>query len=227
MRAKIAEGMLKKKGSSQPARESNSQAPMLATKKPIWSASTRPRFARRRVMTTARSGSRAMAGPSRAVAAVLHHLVAQVPPDAPVERHELGIEADLGHVAGTRQVDLIDALDARRAAREHHHAVGECYRLLEIVGDEEDGLLALLPQAEQLVLHDLARLHVERGEGLVHEQDARIDDPGLGDGGALAHAARELVREAVLEARQPDAAQPGPRLAARLGIGHVAEDEAE
>ena len=64
------------------------------------------------------------------------------------------------------------------------------------------------PQLEQLVLHQLARLDVERGERLVHQQDLRIEDQHLRQRHALAHAARELVRIAVLEAREADARQP-------------------
>ena len=74
------------------------------------------------------------------------------------------------------------------------------------------------PQLEQLVLHQLARLHVERGERLVHQQDLRIEDQHLRERHALAHAARELVRIAVARSRRGRRARasraPAPRASA-------------
>src|SRR5205823_15123277 len=45
---------------------------------------------------------------------------------------------------------------------------------------------------------------IEGGEGLVHEQDVRLDRHGAGDGDPLLHAARELVRERVGELGETD-----------------------
>ncbi len=70
------------------------------------------------------------------------------------------------------------------------------------MGDQEDGLAALAPDREQLGLHDFARLCVERGKGLVEQQDARIDCECARHVDALAHAARELVRVVALEASE-------------------------
>ena len=64
---------------------------------------------------------------------------------------------------------------------------------------------------KQLFLHQLAGLHVERGERLVHQQHLRIVDEGLRQRHALAHAARELVRMMILKALQPDAVDPVAR----------------
>ncbi len=57
---------------------------------------------------------------------------------------------------------------------------------------------------EQLGLHHLARLCVQRGEGLVHQQDGRVDGQRAGEVRPLLHAAGELVRVVLLEAAQPD-----------------------
>ena len=65
---------------------------------------------------------------------------------------------------------------------------------------EEHRLPIRAPQVEQLVLHQLPRLDVERGEWLVHEQQAGVEDQHLRERHALAHPARELMRKAVLEA---------------------------
>jgi hypothetical protein len=43
------------------------------------------------------------------------------------------------------------------------------------------------------VVHDFARLRVERAEGLVHQQNLRPPHQRAGDGDALLHAAGELV----------------------------------
>ena len=59
------------------------------------------------------------------------------------------------------------------------------------------------------------RLGVERAEGLVHEQDARLVGEGAGDGDALFHAAGELVRIGVFEFRESDEFDPF----AGLGLG--------
>src|SRR5258708_40328347 len=93
--------------------------------------------------------------------------------------------------------------------------------------DEKHGLAALLPQLEELVLHVLPRLHIKRAEGLVHQQDTRADDPALRDGNPLAHAARELMREPVLEAGEPDPRDEGARLCRGLARRHAAEVEPE
>ena len=45
---------------------------------------------------------------------------------------------------------------------------------------------------------------VEGAEGLVHEEDLRLDDEGAGKADALAHAAGELFGEGGLEAVEAD-----------------------
>src|SRR6185437_14344390 len=57
---------------------------------------------------------------------------------------------------------------------------------------------------DQLLMHERARLRVERPERLVHQQDRRLDRQRARDGDALLHAARELRRETVLEALEVD-----------------------
>ena len=60
------------------------------------------------------------------------------------------------------------------------------------------------PDPQQLLLHQLARLRVERGERLVHQQDFRVHHQRAGEIDALLHAAGELVGIVVLEALEPD-----------------------
>ena len=66
---------------------------------------------------------------------------------------------------------------------------------------------------------------VERTERLVHEDDFGIVDQRADDVGALAHAAGELVRIAVLEAVEPDAVDEAQRALAPLRGRHAAQLE--
>jgi len=45
---------------------------------------------------------------------------------------------------------------------------------LEIVGDKDDGDVDLLPDFQKMRLHPAARLRIERPEGFVHKENARL-----------------------------------------------------
>src|SRR5439155_4361570 len=79
-----------------------------------------------------------------------------------------------------------------------HHAVGDVADDVQVVRDEDVGecklALQVLEQVEDLRLHR----DVERGDGLVAHDQLRVDGERAGDADALALAARELVREAVV-----------------------------
>ena len=77
-----------------------------------------------------------------------------------------------------------------------------------------DRLAQRLPEREQIVVEAKARDLVERSERLVHEQKLRLGHQRTGNGCAHLHAAGELARIAVREARETDARQS--RLDARL-----------
>ena len=83
--------------------------------------------------------------------------------------------------------------------------------LFQIMGDEHHRGARTRPQGQKLVLHQGSSLHVERTERLVHEQDFRLVDEGLGQCHALAHAAGKLVGIMLLEAGKPDAGDPVAR----------------
>ena len=100
--------------------------------------------------------------------------------------------------------------------RQHQRAVAQRDRLGDVMGDEDDGLAPEVPKPEQVVLQLHARLRVERAERLVHQDDRRIVDERADEGGALAHAAGELVRIVVLEAGKADRADQ--HLGARSGL---------
>src|SRR5215211_3364012 len=107
-------------------------------------------------------------------------------------------------VARVREVDGEDVLDLRRRVGEDDDAVGEVDRLVDVVGDEEDRDRVLVAHAQDEVLEVGARLRVDGGEGLVHQQDRRLVGEGARDGDALLHPARELPGVVVDEARQAD-----------------------
>ena len=66
--------------------------------------------------------------------------------------------------------------------------------------DEHHRARVLLIDAQKLVLHDLARLGVQRSEWLVHEQDVGFHRERPREADALLHPAGQLVREGTLEA---------------------------
>src|SRR5439155_3054021 len=70
------------------------------------------------------------------------------------------------------------------------------------------------------VLHQGAGLNVERGKGLIHQQDSRAIDQALGQADPLPHASRQLMRVAVLETREAHTGDPVPGPGTRLGRGH-------
>ena len=84
----------------------------------------------------------------------------------------------------------------------HHHVVAEQRaHHLEVVADEQVGEVVLLLQVAQQVDDLRLHRHVERAGRLVEHHELRLQHHGAGDGDALALAARELVRVAVLRRR--------------------------
>jgi hypothetical protein len=94
------------------------------------------------------------------------------------------------------------------------------------------GLPRLARDLEQLFLHHLAGLRVQRGEGLVHEEDLGVHDQGPSQVDPL-HPARQLVGIVVLESLEAhhldEVLRPGPGLAgadplALQAVEDVSED---
>jgi hypothetical protein len=104
---------------------------------------------------------------------------------------------------GPRQPDGEVLLHLAGPARQDDDAVGQEDRLIDIMGDEQHRDLVVFPDLQQQFLHHAARLCVEGPEGLIHQKDRGLVDQRPGDGDALAHAARELLRIGILEAGEP------------------------
>src|SRR6266436_71086 len=137
-----------------------------------------------------------------------------------IRRETWGIAEAL--VARLRLLDRHDLEDAAGTGRYHDHAGREEHRLVDGMGDEKRGELALPPQADEIGIEPIAGDLVERSERLVHQQQIWLRDQAARDRHPHAHASRQLARVVPLEALQADAGKrvrnPRPAfLLARLG----------
>ncbi len=63
---------------------------------------------------------------------------------------------------------------------EHRHPVGHGQRLALVVGDVDHGDTEALVQMLDFHLHVLAKLLVQRSQGLVHQHQLRLEDQRAG-----------------------------------------------
>ena len=103
-----------------------------------------------------------------------------------------------------RHID--DRVDAARPGGQQHDAVGKEHRLGDRMRDENDRLAGLQPDALKLKIHGIAGHRVQRTEWLVHQQNLRIVGKRACDRGALAHAARQLLRPSRFKTADADEA---------------------
>ena len=89
------------------------------------------------------------------------------------------------------------------------HLVGQGPDVVQVVGDVQDGYVPLAHDAPEQRPRGLAGLRVQGGQGLVHEQEPRLDHQGSGQGHALLFPARQGGRLAVQD------------MADVQGLGHV------
>ena len=113
---------------------------------------------------------------------------------AAVAAHEVGHEVVVGVAEQGGGVGELGQLPAHP---QHGDLVAELHRLVDVVGDEEDGLAQLILQPEELVLELLADHRVDRAERLVHEHHRRVGGQRARHPDPLLLAARELVGVAV------------------------------
>ncbi len=105
---------------------------------------------------------------------------------------------------------------------DQHHGVGEAHDLLHGMADVDDGQRQLVAQAldeRQDLL--LARL-VERGQRLVHQQQARPGEQRAAERDALLLAAGEVARPAPEQRLQAEQLDDLPQLLAALVLRHAA-----
>ena len=119
-------------------------------------------------------------------------------------------------VRGGIAEDLLGRADLLDPPVAHHRdPVPQAHGLVEVVRDEQDRLSELALQVNELVLHLAADERIERGEGLVHEQDVGLGGQGPRQTHSLTHPAGELAGLVVPPALEPDHRQSllGPALA--------------
>ena len=99
--------------------------------------------------------------------------------------------------------------------------------LVDVVGDENGGDAEAMLQVGQFAAHVLAQAGIEVRQGLVEQQQVRLDDDGAGERDALLLSARQFGGLAPAIALQPHRGQRArhPRLA--LGPRDLAHGEAE
>src|SRR6266702_1868124 len=98
-------------------------------------------------------------------------------------------------LARTWQIYSHLLFEAPRTGRENEDAIGQIHSFVDLMGDEQHSLLRLTPDAQELGLHDLACLGIERSKRLIHQEYVGADREGTGEINALSHAARKLVRK--------------------------------
>jgi hypothetical protein len=103
---------------------------------------------------------------------------------------------------------------APRGRVHHGDPVRQRERLGLVVRHVDERDADLLLQVDELDLHVLAQLRVERGERLVEQQHRRVRDQRPRDGDALLLAAGELVRIALAEAARRTSASASATSAA-------------
>ena len=110
------------------------------------------------------------------------------------------------------------------AALQDDDLVAEQERLVDVVRHEHHRLPELALQPEELLLQLRADDRVDGAEGLVHQEDVRVDRQSAGDADALLLAARELARVAIGEGPvQPDGVEQLEGVRVRLALPGPAE----
>ena len=96
--------------------------------------------------------------------------------------------------------------------------IAQLERLVEIVGDEYDGLFEVALERDEMILHLLAYQRVQGAEGFVHKQDVGVRAQGARQAHPLLHAARELGRVGVLITDEPHVLYPAHRAPSSLSV---------
>jgi hypothetical protein len=88
-----------------------------------------------------------------------------------------------------RKVDGKIKGEATGPGRHDENPVGEEHGLGDAMGDEEDRLAPVLPDAEEFKVHLLPGQGVQRAERLVHEQQIGVQEERPAERHALGHPA--------------------------------------
>src|SRR5450830_341083 len=119
------------------------------------------------------------------------------------------------------------ALDGAGTVSHDDDTVSQIDGLFDTVRDEHDGLLELIPDAQQLILEVAARERVERAERLVHQHNRRIQRQHTGDCHALTHAAGQVFGKTAAEVDQTELIQQLRHAGLDFGLGNTFDFQTE
>src|SRR5213083_534763 len=201
------------------ARPTVSQRPRTTRSSPARTASTV-------TVTRAARPAHSVGGLSEERAASLHRperFLADLAPELRAQRDELGRL----HRARVVHRQIEHRLDPPGARRHDGDPRREEERLVQAVGHEDHGLARPPPDVQEPLPHEHARLLVEGAEGLIHQEDLRVDRERAADRDALLHAPGELARVLAREPLEAERAEELRRDRAPALGGHAPELEAE
>ena len=143
--------------------------------------------------------------------------------------HQVRDAQEVGHVGvGRLLVDVDRGAHLGHLARLHDgQPVGHGEGLLLIVGHVEEGDPHRLLQRLELDLQGAAQLGVEGAQGLVEQQDGRVEHQGAGQGHPLLLTAGQLTRPPLLVPEELDEFEGGADPPGRLGLVQLLVPEAE
>ncbi len=93
------------------------------------------------------------------------------------------------------------------------------------MGNHDHRPAILLPQAQQFVLHEMARVDIECREGLVHQDDLRLGNQRLRHLYAFTLPAGKLMRKTVAKTLEADFFEPCHDLGTPLVLGNAPEHQ--
>src|SRR4029453_2107965 len=105
----------------------------------------------------------------------------------------MGVRSDRENLSRPGNVYRQDLPDAPGTAGHDHNPVAQKNGFVDAVRYKDHGFCLALQNPQQLLLHHLPRLSVQRSEGLVHEKQRWIDAQSARESGTLLHSAGQLV----------------------------------
>src|SRR5205823_13324977 len=105
----------------------------------------------------------------------------------------IGGELDAVQVTWSRQLNYEFLLHSSRMRRKKQDPIAQTNRFADVVGDKDNGFAPRFPNALEVAIKLFAGESIEGGEGLIHQEDARIRREGAGQGDALFHPSGKLV----------------------------------
>jgi len=86
--------------------------------------------------------------------------------------------------------------------------IAQVHGLIEVVGNEDDGLIESALQLEKLILHFATNKRIKGRKSLIHEQDVSLGCECTSQTNSLLHATGKLMRILVSPPIKTDSVQP-------------------